>query len=156
MSKGKLAIVGVGEVPTGTYPQRSRWDIIYDTCIQAVRDAGIDKNDIEGVITVAPQAQPRLAAEISFGKIPEELGLENCKDVCVCNAGGASTSNCLRFAELVAWARLSVMTPVLTKFLYIWPSSSLRSVITTNVQLPAILRKIFWAKNIIEMLLPLP
>ena len=43
MSKGKLAIVGIGEVPTGTYPQRSRWDIIYDTCIQAVRDAGIDK-----------------------------------------------------------------------------------------------------------------
>ena len=99
MSKGNLAIVGIGEVPTGTYPQRSRWDIIYDTCIQAVRDAGIDKNDIEGVITVAPQAQPRLAAEISFGKVPEELGLENCKDVCVCNAGGASTSNCLRLAE---------------------------------------------------------
>ena len=72
MNKGNLAIVGIGEVPTGTYPQRSRWDIIYDTCIQAVRDAGIDKNDIEGVITVAPQAQPRLAAEISFGKIPEE------------------------------------------------------------------------------------
>jgi len=99
MSKGKLAIVGIGEVPTGTYPQRSRWDIIYDTCIQAVRDAGIDKNDVEAVITVAPQAQPRLAAEVSFGKIPEELGLENCQDVCVCNAGGASTSNCLRLAE---------------------------------------------------------
>ena len=99
MSKGKLAIVGIGEVPTGTYPDRSRWDIIYETCIQAVRDAGIDKNDIEAVVTVAPQAQPRLAAEISFGKIPEELGLKNCKDLCVCNAGGASTSNCLRLAE---------------------------------------------------------
>ena len=99
MSKGKLAIVGIGEVPTGTYPDRSRWDIIYETCIQAVRDAGIDKNDIEAVVTVAPQAQPRLAAEISFGKLPEELGLKNCKDVCVCNAGCASTSNCLRLAE---------------------------------------------------------
>ncbi len=99
MSKGKLAIVGIGEVPTGTYPDRSRWDIIYETCIQAVRDAGIDKNDIEAVVTVAPQAQPRLAAEISFGKLPEELGLKNCKDLCVCNAGGASTSNCLRLAE---------------------------------------------------------
>jgi hypothetical protein len=28
MSKGRLAIVGVGEVPTGVYPERSRWDII--------------------------------------------------------------------------------------------------------------------------------
>ena len=99
MSKGKLAIVGIGEVPTGIYPERSRWDIIYEVCVEAVRDAGIHKNDIEGVVTVAPQAQPRLAAEISFGKIPEELGLKGCKDVCICNAGGASTSNCLRMAE---------------------------------------------------------
>ncbi len=93
------AIVGVGEVPTGRYPERSRWDILYDVCMEAVRDAGLDKDDIEGVITVAPQAQPQLSAEISFGKIPEELGLKNCKDVCIGNAGGASTTNCLRMAE---------------------------------------------------------
>ncbi|RJP36088.1 MAG: thiolase family protein [Desulfobacteraceae bacterium] len=99
MGKPNLAIVGIGEVPTGTYPDRSQWDIIYETCIQAVNDAGIHKNDVEAVITVAPQAQPQLTAEISFGKIPEELGLKGCKDVCICNAGGASTSNCLRLAE---------------------------------------------------------
>jgi acetyl-CoA C-acetyltransferase len=99
MSKGKLAVIGIGEVPTGRYPERSSWDIIYDVSLQAVASAGIDKNDIEGVITVAPQAQPRLTSEISFGKIPEELGLHGCKDVCICNAGGASTTNCLRLAE---------------------------------------------------------
>ncbi len=99
MKKEHLAIIGVGEVPTGIYPERTRWDILYDVCRQAVQDAGIDKNDIEGVVTVAPQAQPQIAAEISFGKIPEELGLKGCKEVCTCNAGGASTSNCLRLAE---------------------------------------------------------
>jgi acetyl-CoA C-acetyltransferase len=99
MSRGNLAIIGYGEVPTGRYPERSRWDIIYEVCQQAVMNAGIDKNDIEGVITVAPQAQPRITAEISFGKLPEELGLNGCKDVCICNAGGASTANCLRLAE---------------------------------------------------------
>ncbi len=99
MGKNSIAIVGIGEVPTGTYPARSQWDILYETCIQAVGDAGIHKNDVEAVITVAPQAQPQLSAEISFGKIPEELGLKGCKDVCICNAGGASTSNCLRLAE---------------------------------------------------------
>jgi acetyl-CoA C-acetyltransferase len=99
MGNKNLAIIGIGEVPTGTYPNRSQWDIIYQTCIQAVRDAGIHKNDVEAVITVAPQAQPQLTAEISFGMIPEELGLKGCKDVCICNAGGASTSNCLRLAE---------------------------------------------------------
>ena len=99
MSKTNVAVVGIGEVPTGIHPERSRWDILYDVCTAAVQDAGLDKNDIEGVVTVAPQAQPRLAAEISFGKIPEELGLKGCKDVCICNAGGASTSNCIRMAE---------------------------------------------------------
>jgi acetyl-CoA C-acetyltransferase len=99
MGQKKLAVIGIGEVPTGTFPNRSPWDIIYDTCMAAVRDAGIHKNDIGGVITVAPQAQPQLTAEISFGMIPEELGLKGCRDVCICNAGGASTSNCLRLAE---------------------------------------------------------
>lgn len=116
MSRGGLAVAGIGEVPTGIYPDRSRWDIIYETCIQAVRDSGFDKNDIEAVVTVAPQAQPRLAAEISFGKLPEELGLKGCKDVCICNAGGASTSNCLRMAEQLirSGAAKAVLIPHVT------------------------------------------
>ncbi len=117
MDNAKLAIIGIGEVPTGIYPDRSRWDIIYETCMSAVRDAGIDKNEIEAVVTVAPQAQPEVYAEISFGKIPEELGLKGCKDVCVCNAGGASTSNCLRLAEqlIESGAAQYVLIPHLTK-----------------------------------------
>lgn len=99
MSKGKIAIIGIGEVPTTNNPGRTHWDIIYDTCMEAVRDSGLHKNDIEGVISVTPQAQPKIAAELSFGKLPEELGLKGCKDTVSCNAGGASTSNCLRMAE---------------------------------------------------------
>ena len=99
MSKGKIAIIGIGEVPTANRPERTHWDIIYDTCMEAVRDSGLHKNDIEGVISVTPQAQPKIAAELSFGKLPEELGLKGCKDAVSCNAGGASTSNCLRLAE---------------------------------------------------------
>jgi acetyl-CoA C-acetyltransferase len=99
MSKGKIAIIGIGEVPTRSMPERTQWDIIYDTCMEAVRDSGLDKNDIEGVVSVSPQAQPKIAAELSFGKLPEELGLKGCKDTVSCNAGGASTSNCLRMAE---------------------------------------------------------
>lgn len=99
MGRGKLAIVGIGEVPSGIYPERGPWDIVYETCMQAVKHAGIDKNDIEGVITLNPMGQPRLASEVAFGKVPEELGLKGCKDVVVANAGGATTTNCLRMAE---------------------------------------------------------
>lgn len=99
MSKNEIAIIGIGEVPTGNYPQRTHWDIIYDTCMEAVRDSGLHKDDIEGVISVTPQAQPTIAAELSFGKLPEELGLKGCKDTVSVNAGGASTSNAIRMAE---------------------------------------------------------
>ena len=68
MSKGNLAIVGFGEVPTGIYPHRSRWDILYETCIEAVGSSGLHKDDIVAVITVAPQAQARPGC-ISNGNI---------------------------------------------------------------------------------------
>jgi len=128
MEKPKLAIIGVGEVPTGRYPQRSSWDIIYDVSLQAVASAGIDKNDIEGVITVAPQAQPRLTSEISFGKIPEELGLRGCKDVCICNAGGASTTNCLRLAE--QWINSGIARIVLIPHVTVQSTMNLQEVIS--------------------------
>jgi len=99
VSHGKIAIIGIGEVPTRIMPERTRWDILYDVCMEAIKDSGLHKNDIEGVITTAPQAQPVIASELSFGKLPEELGLKGCKDNCICNAGGAGTSNCLRLAE---------------------------------------------------------
>ena len=99
MSKHEIAIIGIGEVPTRNMPERTHWDIIYDTCMEAVKDSGLHKNDIEGVISVTPQAQPKIAAELSFGKLPEELGLKGCKDAVSVNAGGASTSNAIRLAE---------------------------------------------------------
>lgn len=99
MSKNGIAIIGIGEVPTRTMPERTRWDILYETCIEAVKDSGLHKNDIEGTVIVSPQAQERLTGELSFGKLPEELGLKGVKDSVVINAGGASTSNCIRMAE---------------------------------------------------------
>lgn len=111
MSRGKIAIIGIGEVPTGSYPDRTHWDILYDVCVQAVRDSGLHKNDIEGVIAPEPLAQPVIAAELAYGKLPEELGLKGCRDSVVCNAGGASVSNCLRLAE--QWIESGIARSVL-------------------------------------------
>src|SRR5512138_3542698 len=111
MSKGKIAIIGIGEVPTRTMPERTRWDILYEVCMQAVKDSGLHKNDIEGTVIVSPQAQERLTGELSFGKLPEELGLKGVKDSVVINAGGASTSNCIRMAE--QWIESGIAKAVL-------------------------------------------
>ena len=113
MSKHEIAIIGIGEVPTRNMPERTQWDIIYDTCMEAVKDSGLHKDDIEGVISVTPQAQPTIAAELSFGKLPEELGLKGCKDTVSVNAGGASTSNAIRLAE--EWITTGVAKAVIVQ-----------------------------------------
>ncbi|XXK43981.1 thiolase family protein [Porticoccaceae bacterium nBUS_17] len=98
MSKG-LAIIGIAEVPTKRDPERTRWDILLEVCMGAVRDAGIDKNQINAVISPNPMAQPEMQNDMALGKIPEVLGLKGCRDICITNAGGASNTNCLRLAQ---------------------------------------------------------
>lgn len=94
-----LAIIGCAEVPTKRDPERSRWDILKQVCVEAIKDAGIDKDDIGAVLSVNPMAQPDMALDMALGRIPEMLGLNGCRDICVLNAGGASTTNCLRLAK---------------------------------------------------------
>ncbi len=94
-----LAIVGIAELPTRRMPERTRWDMLQDVCLGAVRDAGIGKDDIEAVISVNPMAQPQVSLDMALGRVPEVLGLRGCKDICVVNAGGTSTTNCLRLAK---------------------------------------------------------
>jgi len=73
--------------------------MLTEVCIGAIRDSGIDKDDIEAVISVNPMAQPQMALDMALGRVPEVLGLKGCKDICVLNAGGTSTTNCLRLAK---------------------------------------------------------
>jgi len=99
MTKSGLAVVGIAEVPTCRDPERTRWNILLDVCMGAINDAGIDKNLIGAVISNNPMAQPSMQNDMSLGKIPEVMGLKGCRDIAICNAGGASTTNCLRLAE---------------------------------------------------------
>ena len=111
-----LAIIGCAEVPTKRDPERKRWDILKDVCVRAIQDAGISKDDIEAVLSVNPMAQPSMALDMALGRIPETLGLKGCKDICVLNAGGASTTNCLRLAKSFldsGWAKF-VLIPHVT------------------------------------------
>lgn len=103
-----LAIIGCAEVPTKRDPERTRWEILKNVCVRAIQDAGIDKDDVGAVLSVNPMAQPSMALDMALGRIPEVLGMKGCKDICVLNAGGASTTNCLRLANAFlsnGWAK---------------------------------------------------
>lgn len=106
-----IAIIGIGEVPTARLPERTRWDIIYDTCVEAIRDSGLGKDEIHGVVSLVPVAQPTLANELAFGLLPERLGLKGVRDCAMVNAGGASSSNAVRLAE--QWITSGVAESVL-------------------------------------------
>ncbi len=110
---GDIAIVGIGEVPTASMPERTPWDIVFDTCIEAVEDSGIGKDEIQGVISVAPIAQPVIETELAYGQLPERLGLRGVRDCAMVNAGGASTSNALRLAE--QWIASGIADSVLVQ-----------------------------------------
>lgn len=50
--RGKVAIVGIGEVPTRrVYPGRTMYGLCADAAKQAIEDAGLLKEDIDGLVT---------------------------------------------------------------------------------------------------------
>ncbi len=49
--RGKVAIVGVGQSPSGRVPGRSPLDLTADATLKALADAGMRKSEIDGVIT---------------------------------------------------------------------------------------------------------
>lgn len=48
--KNKYAIVGVGYTPQGKVPGRSALSFHLEACANAIKDAGLNKNDIDGLI----------------------------------------------------------------------------------------------------------
>ncbi len=70
MSKRGLAIVGIAEVPTRRDPERTRWNMLLDVCMGAIRDADIDKNMVGAVISNNPMAQPAMQMICRWARSP--------------------------------------------------------------------------------------
>ncbi|MBU3915868.1 thiolase family protein [bacterium] len=96
--KGKIAFVGIGEVPTGRYPDTAAIYHAIESAKLAIRDAGINKDDIDYVMPTASLYSPAFNTELVTCRIVEELGLKNCKNNCQVFSGGSSSSNALLIA----------------------------------------------------------
>jgi len=99
MSKGEFAIIGTGEVPCGKYPDRSEFEIAYEVARMAIKDAGIDKNDIGAVLCAQHIMGDEYNTEAVFGRIPEAIGAKNCRITCMTSSGGASSFSIRKTAE---------------------------------------------------------
>jgi acetyl-CoA acetyltransferase len=97
--KGKVAIVGIGEVPTGKFPEKDCLEHALTSCREAIIDSGIDKDEIDVIIPTGTFFNRRYNTDMIFSKLVEELGLLGKAKVNVqVFAGGSSSSTMLKTA----------------------------------------------------------
>jgi acetyl-CoA acetyltransferase len=96
--KGKVAIVGIGEVPTGRFPDTAAIYHGIESAKLAIRDAGISKDEVDYVMPTAALFSPQFNTELVTCRVAEELGLKNCKKNCQIFSGGSSGSCGLQMA----------------------------------------------------------
>ena len=100
--RGKVVIAGVGNTIYGQHPGRDKVDLIVEAARAAIDDAGIAKDEIDGVFVKIANAVPT----ILYGqKVSEALGLQ--PDIgCALDQGGAANIGLLTYAALAIEAGL--------------------------------------------------
>ena len=106
--RGKTAIVGIGEVPTGHFPDRSFIDAAVTVSEQAIRSANIKKQDIDTVIPIGVVGNPLDNANVVCSWLVEELGLGGtAKSNFQIMSGGSSSASSLKTAAALVLTGLS-------------------------------------------------
>ncbi len=97
--KGKAAIIGIGEVPSGKFPERACIVSAVESAVMAVKDAGIKREDIDTIIPTGTVYNAQYNNEMVTGRIVEELGLSGVvKNNVSVFSGGSSSSTMLKVA----------------------------------------------------------
>jgi len=92
--KGKVAVVGIGEVPTGVFKDRPCLQSALEVSKQAIEDAGIKKNEIDVIMVTGSFHSRQFSTNMLLSKMVEELGLQGIvkSNIQVCSGGSTSSS----------------------------------------------------------------
>ena len=100
MQKVAAAAVGIGEVPSGRFPERSEVEAAVIACRDAIIDAGMSPRDIDVVMPVGALASRHWNVDLVFSRLCEELGmLRSARMNVQVMSGGATSSSMLAMAE---------------------------------------------------------
>lgn len=89
-------VAGVGDTVHGKHPGRDKIDLVVEASRAAIADAGIDKDEIDGVFVKIANASPT----ILYGqKVSEALGLQPAMG-CALDQGGAANVSLVTYAAL--------------------------------------------------------
>lgn len=95
----EAAFIGVGELPSGRYPDRPFMGSLVDVAVAAVRDAGVSMSDIDTILLIPCLHSPADQADLVFSRVVEELGLNGrAKASYLLHSGGSTSDNAMRTA----------------------------------------------------------
>lgn len=80
-------IIGLGETQVGSLPGFTQWEIQAEAVRRAVRDAGLEKGDVDGLINSPPYSRPHQMFSLEMS---EYLGLRP-KTSLTMDVGGTAT-----------------------------------------------------------------
>src|ERR1700722_9624110 len=92
---GKYCIVGIGEAPCGKVPSLTHWEFYLKAARAAIFDAGIDKSEIDGVITSSSMVVHLRRHHVIFC---EQMGLAHLSFTELSAMGGSGPTSNLRHA----------------------------------------------------------
>jgi acetyl-CoA C-acetyltransferase len=95
----EAAFVGIGELPSGRYPDRPFMGALVDVAVAAVRDAGVAMADVDTVLLIPCLHSFADQADLVFSRVVEELGLNGrAKANYMVHSGGSTSDNAIRTA----------------------------------------------------------
>lgn len=98
-NRGRSAIVGIGEVPTGRFPERTAIEGALQAARLAIADAGVRREEIDYVMPTGTLFSFQFGNELATARLVEELGLPGVGSNCQVFSGGSSSTNALRIAS---------------------------------------------------------
>lgn len=92
--------VGVGEIPSGRFPDRSFIQSLTQVAVRALRDARMSPSDIDTILLIPNLHSFDQQADLVFSRMVEELGLNGqAKASFMVHSGGSTSDNAVRVAH---------------------------------------------------------
>jgi len=92
--------IGIGELPSGRYPDRSFIGDLTEVGHRAIVDAGLNRDDIDTILLIPCLHAIEDQADLIFSRMVEELGLSRkAKSSFMVHSGGSTSDNAVRIAS---------------------------------------------------------
>lgn len=121
--------VGVGEIPSGRYPERGFVEGLTQVALRAMKDARMSPRDVDTILLIPNLHSFTDQADLIFSRMVEELGLAGqAKSSFMVHSGGSTSDNAVRIASgLIA---LGHARTVLVLQCERWGSADVKEMIT--------------------------